>query len=172
LFFRWHPGFAFILLALPFGVLGLALAFAFCYGFASVAPVRGGTYFSLPPQRKVGKRKRLTPPARVPVHGPPTSPSFTRQCTCSRSLPTLSTCASPASNTHAKASGSEWSMPPRWQTVCRLSRRIGQRFYRVERVRYWSGVRRVEYLGLHTVCHLGGCGLSGTACCSAGACSG
>jgi len=25
--------------------------------------VRGGTYFSLPPQRKVGKRKRLTPPA-------------------------------------------------------------------------------------------------------------
>jgi hypothetical protein len=23
--------------------------------------VRGGTYFSLPPQRKVGKRKRLTP---------------------------------------------------------------------------------------------------------------
>ncbi|MEX3977268.1 hypothetical protein, partial [Paraburkholderia caribensis] len=26
------------------------------------APVRGGTYFSLPPQRKVGKRKRLTPP--------------------------------------------------------------------------------------------------------------
>src|SRR6476661_8496963 len=30
---------------------------------SSVAPVRGGTYFSLPPQRKVGKRKRLTPPA-------------------------------------------------------------------------------------------------------------
>src|SRR6266702_2679582 len=29
---------------------------------SSVAPVRGGTYFSLPPQRKVGKRKRLTPP--------------------------------------------------------------------------------------------------------------
>jgi len=26
--------------------------------FAGVAPVRGGTYFSLPPQRKVGKRKR------------------------------------------------------------------------------------------------------------------
>ena len=33
----------------------------------SVAPVRGGTYFSLPPQRKVGKRKRLEAPAkRVP----------------------------------------------------------------------------------------------------------
>jgi hypothetical protein len=28
-------------------------------------PVRGGTYFSLPPQRKVGKRKRLTPPTLV-----------------------------------------------------------------------------------------------------------
>ncbi|WP_204117467.1 hypothetical protein, partial [Paraburkholderia sp. C35] len=36
--FRWHP---------RFGVCA-----------SSVAPVRGGTYFSLPPQRKVGKRKR------------------------------------------------------------------------------------------------------------------
>ncbi|WP_148654311.1 hypothetical protein [Paraburkholderia caribensis] len=43
--FRWHPRFA-----LP---------------ASGVAPVRGGTYFSLPPQRKVGKRKRLTPPALV-----------------------------------------------------------------------------------------------------------
>ena len=33
----------------------------FCYWFISVPPVRGGTYFSLPPQRKVGKRKRLKP---------------------------------------------------------------------------------------------------------------
>jgi hypothetical protein len=32
---------------------------------SGVAPVRGGTYFSLPPQRKVGKRKRLTPPALI-----------------------------------------------------------------------------------------------------------
>jgi len=37
----------------------------------------------------------------------------------------------------------------------------------VERVRYRSEVRRVEYLGRHTVCHLGGRGLSVTACCSA-----
>ncbi|SIT50568.1 hypothetical protein BN2476_850001 [Paraburkholderia piptadeniae] len=29
---------------------------------AGVAPVRGGTYFSLQRQRKVGKRKPLTPP--------------------------------------------------------------------------------------------------------------
>jgi hypothetical protein len=34
---------------------------------SSVAPVRGGTYFSLPPQRKVGKRKRLTPLVLVPA---------------------------------------------------------------------------------------------------------
>jgi hypothetical protein len=39
----------------------LALASAICLCPSSVAPVRGGTYFSLPPQRKVGKRKRLTP---------------------------------------------------------------------------------------------------------------
>jgi len=45
--------------------LVFSLASAFCFWFASVAPVRGGTYFSLPPQRKVGKRKRLTPPVLV-----------------------------------------------------------------------------------------------------------
>jgi hypothetical protein len=33
---------------------------------ASVAPVRGGTYFSLQRQRKVGKRKPLTPPMLDP----------------------------------------------------------------------------------------------------------
>ncbi|CAG9242762.1 hypothetical protein PCAR4_1200030 [Paraburkholderia caribensis] len=43
------------------------LASALCLWFASVAPVRGGTYFSLPPQRKVGKRKRLTPPTFLPA---------------------------------------------------------------------------------------------------------
>ena len=35
-----------------------------CFWFISVPPVRGGTYFSLPPQRKVGKRKRLEAPAK------------------------------------------------------------------------------------------------------------
>jgi len=42
----------------------------------------------------------------------------------------------------------------------------------VERVRYLSEVRRVRYYGLHTVCHLGGRGLSGMARCDAGAWSG
>jgi hypothetical protein len=42
-----------------------SLASALCLRASSVAPVRGGTYFSLPPQRKVGKRKRLTPPVLV-----------------------------------------------------------------------------------------------------------
>ena len=136
--------------------LWFALASALCLRASSVAPVRGGTYFSLPPQRKVGKRKRLTPPARVPIHGPPTSPSFTRQCPSRCSLPTPRTIASPASSTSTTASGSEWYVPPRWQTVCRLSRRIAWRFYRVERMRYRSGLRRVRYYSLHTVCHLGG----------------
>ncbi|CAG9242411.1 hypothetical protein PCAR4_120042 [Paraburkholderia caribensis] len=65
--------------------------------------------------------------------------------------------------------GSEWYVPPRWQTLCRLSRRVSKRSYSVGRMRYRSGVRRVEHYGLHTVCHLGGGGLSGPACCSAGA---
>jgi hypothetical protein len=42
-----------------------ARASAMRYLASCVAPVRGGTYFSLPPQRKVGKRKRLTPPALI-----------------------------------------------------------------------------------------------------------
>jgi hypothetical protein len=44
-----------------FGLPVFALASALCLRASRVAPVRGGTYFSLPPQRKVGKRKRLTP---------------------------------------------------------------------------------------------------------------
>jgi len=103
---RWHPRFAFVAWLVGFacvcagirvlpswrgwwGLLVFALASAFCLRASRVAPVRGGTYFSLPPQRKVGKRKRLTPPARVPIHGPPTSPPFTRQCPGWCSLPTL-----------------------------------------------------------------------------------
>jgi hypothetical protein len=49
------------------GLLMLSLASALCFLASRVAPVRGGTYFSLPPQRKVGKRKRLTPPVLVPA---------------------------------------------------------------------------------------------------------
>ena len=39
---------------------------------ARVAPVRGGTYFSLQRQRKVGKRKPLTPTRLTPTRGLPT----------------------------------------------------------------------------------------------------
>src|SRR6266702_7191474 len=149
-------------------VRAFELASALCLRASSVAPVRGGTYFSLPPQRKVGKRKRLTPPARVFIHGPPTSPRFTRQCPGWCSLPTLRTNASPASNTRTRASSSEWYVPPRWQTVCRLPRRIEWRSYRVECMRYRSGVRRARHYDLHTVCHLGGGGISETACGNSG----
>jgi hypothetical protein len=59
--------FAFWVLALLVGAFAFALASAFCLRASGVAPVRGGTYFSLPPQRKVGKRKRLTPPILIPA---------------------------------------------------------------------------------------------------------
>ncbi|GJH34848.1 hypothetical protein CBA19CS91_18845 [Paraburkholderia hospita] len=62
--FRWHPRFGFAFAGIR-GLVLLSLASALWLWFASVAPVRGGTYFSLPPQRKVGKRKRLTPPILV-----------------------------------------------------------------------------------------------------------
>ena len=86
-----------------------SLASAQCRRASRVAPVRGGTYFSLPPQRKVGKRKRLTPPALVFACGPPTAPSFTRQRTCSRALPTLSPYASPASHSRVAARRARYS---------------------------------------------------------------
>jgi hypothetical protein len=58
------------------GLLLLSLASALCLRTSRVAPVRGGTYFSLPPQRKVGKRKRLTPPVLLLACGPPTGPTL------------------------------------------------------------------------------------------------
>jgi hypothetical protein len=58
-------GFAFAAKVMPFGISAFVLASAFCLRASRVAPVRGGTYFSLPLQRKVGKRKRLTPPVLV-----------------------------------------------------------------------------------------------------------
>ncbi|CAG9261571.1 hypothetical protein PUN4_390017 [Paraburkholderia unamae] len=45
--------------------------FLFSRRSARVAPVRGGTYFSLQRQRKVGKRKPLTPPVPATVHPAP-----------------------------------------------------------------------------------------------------
>jgi hypothetical protein len=54
-------------LTLAFGLFAALLFSLFAYGVGlslfscrsiCTAPVRGGTYFSLPPQRKVGKRKR------------------------------------------------------------------------------------------------------------------
>ncbi|WP_229512814.1 hypothetical protein [Paraburkholderia terrae] len=71
LVFCWHPA-LWCLLRMAHGawrlvLLAFAPASAFCLRASSVAPVRGGTYFSLPPQRKVGKRKRLTPPTFLPA---------------------------------------------------------------------------------------------------------
>ena len=43
------------------GFFGVGISLFSCR-YIGVAPVRGGTYFSLQPQRKVGKRKRLKPP--------------------------------------------------------------------------------------------------------------
>jgi hypothetical protein len=61
----WFGFWFFFLSATLVCLLWFSLASAFCLRASGVAPVRGGTYFSLPPQRKVGKRKRLTPPVLV-----------------------------------------------------------------------------------------------------------
>ncbi|CAG9198983.1 hypothetical protein PSAB6_190194 [Paraburkholderia sabiae] len=52
--FRAH-----VMFCLRRGFASFFLASAFCYRSIGVAPVRGGTYFSLQRQRKVGKRKPL-----------------------------------------------------------------------------------------------------------------
>ncbi|SIT35663.1 exported hypothetical protein [Paraburkholderia piptadeniae] len=52
---------AFVCNGFCFGVFAFALASAYAPRGAGVAPVRGGTYSSLPRQRRVGRRKPLTP---------------------------------------------------------------------------------------------------------------
>jgi hypothetical protein len=86
-----------------FGFPGFSLASAFCLRASCVAPVRGGTYFSLPRQRKVGKRKPLTPPTLLPSHGPPTAPSCLRQGSSRCPLPTPRINASLASRSRVAA---------------------------------------------------------------------
>jgi hypothetical protein len=55
---RW-PCLAFGLFVLAFLLFALGVGLSlFSCRYICTAPVRGGTYFSLPPQRKVGKRKR------------------------------------------------------------------------------------------------------------------
>src|SRR5690242_5821737 len=101
------------------GLLVFVLASALRERASRVAPVRGGTYFSLPPQRKVGKRKRLTPPSLFLPEGPQRVLRFTRQLSCSRPLPAPLRCASPASRSRTSAGRARQPPPPRWQTVCR-----------------------------------------------------
>jgi hypothetical protein len=56
LVFSWFFIYLFaVLLFSVFSGVGLSLH---SYWFIRVAPVRGSTHFSLPPQRKVSKRKR------------------------------------------------------------------------------------------------------------------
>jgi general secretion pathway protein K len=82
--FDWlPPGFAFFLAAQGGGLFAFCFGLSlFCFWFISVAPVRGGTYFSLQRQRKVGKRKPLTPltfrcpPLFVTGSGPKTRSSL------------------------------------------------------------------------------------------------
>ncbi|WP_208525967.1 hypothetical protein, partial [Paraburkholderia hospita] len=63
--FRWHPGFAFGLHAPRFGLLAFSLASALCLRASRVAPVRGGTYFSLPPRNySAVTRGETTNPAK------------------------------------------------------------------------------------------------------------
>ncbi len=171
LVFRWHPRcgvccvcrLVFFLFA---GIRALPSCFKRC-------PCAGRHLLFFAAAKK-SRQKKAANTANIFFlpEGPQPVPRFTRQHFCSRSLPTLRMSASPTSNTRTRASGSEWFLQPRWQTVCRLSRRISWRSYRVGRVYYRSEVRRVRCYGLHTVCHLGGGGISGAARCDAGARSG
>jgi hypothetical protein len=55
--------------------LGLRWHPRFRVSTSCVAPVRGSTYFSLPPQRKVGKRKRANTTTFLFACGTPTGPT-------------------------------------------------------------------------------------------------
>ena len=89
---------------------------------AGVAPVRGGTYFSLPPQRKVGKRKRAntanTSPCLRALNGSHTSHGVVLvRARCQRSTARITRFMHPRRHRHDQV-----KHVLRWQTVCRLSR--------------------------------------------------
>jgi hypothetical protein len=143
--FRWRPRFRFA------GIRGfVSLASAISFRFAGVAPVRGGTYFSLPPQRKVGKRKRAH--TASPCHYPralhvPTLHTATRQ---SMRVANALRDASPASITRTRAARVEASPPICGKRcVARRTTRVGARNV------FWQehSVSRRE--SLHTVCRKG-----------------
>ena len=89
-------------------------------GTSRVAPVRGSTYFSLPRQRKVGKRKPLNTASTCSCLRAPNR-SYTSHgvalltARCQRSEGAPHPLHTPASQHVLQDS----PPPPRWQTVCR-----------------------------------------------------
>ena len=141
---RWLPWFAFVLYASPSGVFGFALASGgWCLlrkrcGFACVcAGIRdllacftrrpcAGRHLLFFAAAKKSRQKKAANTANISpcLRAPNGSYASNGGVSVQRMLPTLRMSASPASNTRTWASGSEWYVPPRWQTVCRLSCRM------------------------------------------------
>ena len=132
---RWYPRYAFVLQASPFGVLIFSLASALRCLMFKRRPCAGRHLLFFAAAKKSRQKKESGSHRQhffLP-EGPQPVPHFTRQCLCSRSLPTLRMNASPTSHARTRASGSERFLPPRWQTVCRLSHRTGQHSYQKHR---------------------------------------
>src|SRR5690349_16241985 len=127
------------------------------YLASGVAPVRGGTYFSLPPQRKVGKRKRLTPPVldvcprapHVPVlHAAAYLFAFAASALYVRLTRFIYPRHSTPRQTVLRRPGGKLCVSWRAARLGVLARNTVPAFQ--------SGVVRVWREGRHTVCHLGG----------------
>ena len=104
-------------------LLFAALASAICLRASCVAPVRGGTYFSLPPQRKVGKRKRANTASACFCPRAPNVPVFhTARFSLFFVAIALSVRITRLNRFFNGARG-RWVCAHLRQTVCRLSRR-------------------------------------------------
>jgi hypothetical protein len=108
---RGHPRCAFAARALQFCARPLRASGLRLRG-AGVAPVRGGTYFSLQRQRKVGKRKPLTPPVLVLTQRAPNVPTLSTAAHSLTRAANALTSASPTSHIRTRNSHLACSKPP------------------------------------------------------------
>jgi hypothetical protein len=174
---RWHPRFAFVPQALPFGVLVFSLASAFCLRASGVAIRRFGLFAGIRLMLLVRKRcpcagrhllffaaakksrqKKAAHTAsscvclRAPNGSYASHGNALVRVRCQRSLCTPHPLHAPALQPAVPDS----PRPPRWQTVCRpLVRRTPHSGPIAHASHLWErhAIRRDN---LHTVCHLGG----------------
>ena len=140
-------------------LLLLLLASAFCFWFASVAPVRGGTYFLC--RRKESKQRKRAHTASACFYPRAPNVPISHAATCwVAAVASASSDASPTSYARTAANRDEPSRPPCGK-LC-----VGRRAIRASARTAWARSMRaaarwfpVWCEGRYTVCRKGACGI-------------